>query len=99
MDTTEVGKALLTSREWECIRTPKYASVNAFGDWRSKIYQIPLDPGWVAEGLLVALGLTAIVHALSDSVPVSLILLIPYTVAQAFTLIMTALQSRRGRPS
>jgi cellulose synthase/poly-beta-1,6-N-acetylglucosamine synthase-like glycosyltransferase len=99
MNTIEAGKALLTSREWEFSRTPKYASLNNTGDWRSKIYQVPLDPGWAGEALIVALGLLAIIRAVSDSAPVSLILLVPYTSAYAFVLALTALQSRRGRQS
>ncbi len=99
MNTIDAGKALLTSREWEFNRTPKYASLNDTGDWRSKIYQVPLDPGWAGEVLVVALGLLAILRAVSDSATVSLILLVPYTSAYAFVLAMTALQSRRGRPS
>jgi cellulose synthase/poly-beta-1,6-N-acetylglucosamine synthase-like glycosyltransferase len=98
VNTIEAGKALLTNREWEFTRTPKYASSNDPGDWRSKIYQVPLEPGWSAEILLVALGMAAIVHAFSDSAAVSLILLVPYTGAYAFIFVMTALQSRRGRP-
>ncbi len=98
VNTIESGKALLTSREWEFTRTPKYASSNAASDWRSKIYQVPLDPGWLAEVLVVTLGIAAIAHAVSDSATVSLILLVPYTGAYAFILAMTALQSRRGRP-
>jgi len=96
VNTIEAGKALLTTREWEFTRTPKYASLNDFEDWRSKIYQVPLDLGWAAEVLLVALGLAAIIHAASDSATVSLVLLVPYTGACAFILAMTALQSRRG---
>lgn len=99
VNTIEAGKALLTSREWEFSRTPKYASSNDQGEWRSKIYQVPLDPGWSVEVLLVALGTVAIAHALSDSATASLILLVPYTGAYAFILAMTALQSRRGRRS
>lgn len=99
VNTVEAGKALLTSREWEFTRTPKYAGLNDFAGWRSKTYQVPLDLGGVAEVLLVALGLVAIRHAMSDSATLSLVLLIPYTGAYAFVLAMTALQSRRGRPS
>jgi cellulose synthase/poly-beta-1,6-N-acetylglucosamine synthase-like glycosyltransferase len=99
VNTIEAGKALLTSREWEFTRTPKYASSNDPGDWRSKIYQVPLEPEWLAEVLLVLLGMAAIAHALSDSATLSLVLLVPYTGAYAFILAMTALQSRRGRPS
>ncbi len=98
VNTIEAGKALLTSREWEFTRTPKYASSNDPSDWRSKVYQVPLDPGWLAEVLVAALGIAAIVHAVSDSATVSLVLLVPYTGAYAFILAMTALQSRRGRP-
>jgi cellulose synthase/poly-beta-1,6-N-acetylglucosamine synthase-like glycosyltransferase len=98
-NTIEAGKGLLTSHEWEFTRTPKYASLNDFGGWRSKVYQVPLDLEWAAEVLLVALGLTAIFHAVSDFAPVSLVLLVPYTGAYAFIVAMTALQSRRGRLS
>jgi hypothetical protein len=98
-NTVEAGKALLTRREWEFTRTPKYAGLKDRGAWRSKIYQVPLDLGWAAEGLLVVLGLVAILHAVSDSATLSLLLLIPYTSAYAFVLALTALQSRRGQLS
>jgi cellulose synthase/poly-beta-1,6-N-acetylglucosamine synthase-like glycosyltransferase len=99
VNTIAAAKALLTRREWEFTRTPKYASLNDSGDWRSKVYQVPLDREWAGEILVAGLGLVAIFHAISDSALVSLILLVPYTSAYAFILAMTALQSRRGRTS
>lgn len=70
--------------------------MNDFEDWQSRIRTVPLDLGWGAEVLLVALGVAAIIHAVSDSTAVSLVLLVSCAGAYAFILAMTALESRRG---
>ena len=42
-NTIEAAKALLTNREWEFKRTPKYANMKDKEGWRTRSYQVPLD--------------------------------------------------------
>jgi hypothetical protein len=99
VNTIEPGKALLTTREWGLTDTPKDPSLKDLEDWHSKIYSVSLDLRWVAGVLLLSIGFAAIIHPVSDSAAVSLVLLVPCTAAYAFILAMTALESRRGHLS
>jgi cellulose synthase/poly-beta-1,6-N-acetylglucosamine synthase-like glycosyltransferase len=94
-NTIEAGKALLTDRDWVFKRTPKYAVETGADEWRSRRYQVPLDRMAVLELMLVILGGTAMVFAISRSNFVVLLILIPYTLAYAFVLFLTVWQSQQ----
>jgi cellulose synthase/poly-beta-1,6-N-acetylglucosamine synthase-like glycosyltransferase len=93
-NTIEAGKALLTNRNWAFARTPKYATIDNRGEWKTKQYQVPLNLGWVLELALVLLGGAAINFAVRHSNFGILLFLVPYTSAYAFVFSLTILQSR-----
>jgi cellulose synthase/poly-beta-1,6-N-acetylglucosamine synthase-like glycosyltransferase len=66
-NTVEAGKALLSRRLWEFVRTPKYALSDAADGWKEKKYQVSLH----GTGLFVAtsaiLGIASIVVAIRGS--------------------------------
>lgn len=93
-NTIEAGKALLTSRNWAFARTPKYATIDNRGEWKTKQYQVPLNLGWVLELALVVFGGVAIGFAVRHSNFGILLFLVPYTSAYAFVFSLTILQSR-----
>jgi cellulose synthase/poly-beta-1,6-N-acetylglucosamine synthase-like glycosyltransferase len=98
-NTIEAGKALLTNRDWVFKRTPKYAVESGKEEWRSRRYQVPLDLTAFMELLLVLSGVIAMAYAISRSNFVVLIILVPYTLAYAFVLVMTVWQSQQERAS
>ena len=93
-NTIEAIKALLTNRQWEFKRTPKYASMKDKQGWRDHSYQVPLDFVFVLEICSVILGLIAILMAIIQGQYFILIILIPYTLAYAFIAYLTLTQSR-----
>jgi cellulose synthase/poly-beta-1,6-N-acetylglucosamine synthase-like glycosyltransferase len=93
-NTIEAGKALLSNRNWAFARTPKYATLETGGEWRTKQYQTPLDYVWILEFSLIALGGIAIGFAIRQLNFGILLFLIPYTSAYAFVFLLTILQSR-----
>ena len=96
-NSIEAGKALLTNRDWEFKRTPKYADLNHNGDWKSRKYQIPLDFTWILELILSLLGVITIGYAILHSNIGALSILIPYTTAYAFVFTLTIVQSRKEK--
>jgi hypothetical protein len=93
-NTIEVGKALLTNKQWEFKRTPKYAIQFGKETWQDKGYQVPLDLVSLLEFVLVCLGIISIILSIWDSNFGILVILVPYTVAYAFVFALTILQSR-----
>ena len=93
-NTIEAGKALLTNRKWAFARTPKYATTDNKGEWKTKQYQVPLNPTWLLEFGLVVLGALAVDYAARHSNFGILLFLVPYTSAYAFVFSLTILQSR-----
>ena len=93
-NTIEAIKALLTNRQWEFNRTPKYASLKGKQGWRSRRYQVPLDFVFLLELASAALGLVAVTIAILHSHYSVLILLVPYTSAYIFITLFTYMQSQ-----
>ncbi|MGE5123703.1 MAG: glycosyltransferase family 2 protein [Acidobacteriaceae bacterium] len=93
-NTIEAIKALLTNRQWEFKRTPKYANLITKEGWRNRKYQVPLDFLFLLEFFSAVLGLTAITIASLNSHFWVLVLLVPYTAAYIFITILTYRQSR-----
>jgi hypothetical protein len=93
-NTIEAIKALLTNRQWEFKRTPKYSSMKDKGGWRKHSYQVPLDLIFLLELCSVILGLIAISMAFIQGQYFVLIILIPYTLAYAFIALLTLTQSQ-----
>jgi cellulose synthase/poly-beta-1,6-N-acetylglucosamine synthase-like glycosyltransferase len=93
-NSVEAIKALLTNRQWEFKRTPKYAMVKDKGGWQTHSYQIPLDFVFVLELASVLLGLIATTVAFMHAHYAVLAILIPYTVSYLFISILTFQQSR-----
>jgi cellulose synthase/poly-beta-1,6-N-acetylglucosamine synthase-like glycosyltransferase len=98
-NTIEAGKALLTNHNWAFARTPKYATVQNKGDWKTKNYQTPLDFVWALELALVILGGATIGFSIRHSNFGILLFLFPYTAAYAFVFALTIIQSRKGKIS
>jgi cellulose synthase/poly-beta-1,6-N-acetylglucosamine synthase-like glycosyltransferase len=98
-NTIEAGKALLTNRNWEFSRTPKYANLINEQDWKMRKYQIPLDFTWILEFSLICLGGIAIGIATLHSNIGGLLILVPCTVAYAFVFFLTIIQSRKEKAS
>ena len=96
-NTIEAGKGLLTNRNWAFARTPKYATMQNEGEWRTKKYQTPLDFVWVLELALIVLGGITIGFAVRHSNFGILLFLAPYTAAYAFVFSLTIIQSRKER--
>ena len=93
-NTREAGKALLSNRNWEFRRTPKYADLQNRQEWRTKRYQTSMDPLWMAELLFILMGLLAIGSAIRVSNFPVLLILVPFTLSYCFVLLFSALQSR-----
>lgn len=96
-NTIEAGKALLTNRPWDFVRTPKYAEVQSEQDRKKRKYQVSLDYSWLLEFGLIVLGSLAIVESIQEKNYVSLATLIPYTAAFLFVFVLTFFQSRKPR--
>jgi len=96
-NTREAGKALLSNRIWEFIRTPKYADLQNKQDWRTRRYQSSMDPIWMAEVLFILLGLLAIGFAIHYSNLSVLLILVPFTLSYGFVLLFSILQSRNAK--
>lgn len=94
-NTIEVGKALLTNRNWSFSRTPKYAIQRNKEAWRDKRYQVPLDFVAFLELALVCLGGISIGFSVLSSNYGVLLILIPFTAAFTFVFLLTILQSRQ----
>ena len=92
-----VGKALFTTRPWEWTRTPKYAHLRNRRDWQESRYQIPLDPLWMWELVLVTAGAWAIRNSLRTSNFTALLILVPFTISYGFVLLFSILQSRKAK--
>jgi hypothetical protein len=93
----EAGKALFSNRNWEFKRTPKYADLNNRQEWRSRRYQISIDPLWVAELLFTLLGIVSIGMAIHVSNYSVLMILVPFTISYAIVLWLTLQQSRKSQ--
>ena len=98
-NTIEAGKALLTNRNWAFARTPKYASMQHEGEWKTKKYQTPLDFVWALELALIVFGGITIGFAVRHSNFGILLFLAPYTAAYAFVFSLTIIQSRKEKAS
>jgi cellulose synthase/poly-beta-1,6-N-acetylglucosamine synthase-like glycosyltransferase len=98
-NTIEAIKALLTNRQWEFKRTPKYANVRDEEGVRNRRYQVPLDFVFLLELASVCLGLIATIVAILRAHYFVLVILIPYTIAYLFITIMTFRQSRPQAPT
>lgn len=92
-NTVEAVKALLTNRNWEFKRTPKYAHIHG-RDWQSRSYQVPLDFVFLLEIASVCLGMVAITFAIQHNHYAVLAILVPYTTSYIFISTLTFLQSR-----
>ena len=95
-NTIEAGKALLSNQSWAFRRTPKYALQHDKERWQTKKYQVPLDFMWALELILVSLGIFSIADAIWRVNYDMLVILIPYTIAYAFVVVLTAWQSQSG---
>jgi cellulose synthase/poly-beta-1,6-N-acetylglucosamine synthase-like glycosyltransferase len=93
-NTIEAVKALLTNRQWEFKRTPKYAITRENQGWQTQRYQVPLDFVFLLELASVVLGVIATVIALMHAYFWVLVILIPYTASYIFIAILTFHQSR-----
>jgi cellulose synthase/poly-beta-1,6-N-acetylglucosamine synthase-like glycosyltransferase len=93
-NTIEIGKGLLTKRNWAFKRTPKYAIECNEGEWQGKRYQVAMDYVCLLELAFVTLGSSAIGYAIWRSNLGALLVLVPFTIAYAFVTILTILQSR-----
>jgi cellulose synthase/poly-beta-1,6-N-acetylglucosamine synthase-like glycosyltransferase len=96
-NTREAIKALFTNRIWDFSRTPKYADLQNQQEWRTRRYQIPLDPLWMAELLFMIIGLLAIISAFKTMNYSVLLILVPFTVGYAFVLSLSILQSGKSK--
>jgi cellulose synthase/poly-beta-1,6-N-acetylglucosamine synthase-like glycosyltransferase len=94
-NSVEAGKALFTRRSWNFMRTPKYDVHHGSDKWRDKRYQVALDPVWLVELAVVSLGLTSIGYSISYSNYGVLVILVPFTMAYSFVLLLTVFQSRQ----
>jgi cellulose synthase/poly-beta-1,6-N-acetylglucosamine synthase-like glycosyltransferase len=92
----EAGKALFSNRNWEFKRTPKYADLNNRQEWRSRRYQISIDPLWMAELLFTLVGMVSIGMAIHVSNYSVLMILVPFTISYAIVLWLTLQQSRKS---
>ncbi len=93
-NTVEAVKALLTNRQWEFKRTPKYANVRDKEGWRDRSYQVPLDFVFLLELASVCLGIIATIIAIMHAHYWVLAILIPYTTSYIFISFLTFQQSR-----
>jgi cellulose synthase/poly-beta-1,6-N-acetylglucosamine synthase-like glycosyltransferase len=93
-NTVEAFKALLTNRQWEFKRTPKYANVRDKEGWRDRSYQVPLDFVFLLELASVFLGIIATFMAIMRAHYFVLVILIPYTASYVFISFLTFQQSR-----
>jgi cellulose synthase/poly-beta-1,6-N-acetylglucosamine synthase-like glycosyltransferase len=98
-NTLEAGKALLSNRNWEFTRTPKYADLPSKAGWQSKRYQISLDGMWGVELAFACTGILAIAMAARQMNWPILVILVPITFAYASVSLLTILQSRRKKVS
>ena len=98
-NTIEAGKALLTNRNWAFARTPKYATMQNEGEWKTKKYQTPLNFVWALELALVIFGGITIGFSIWHSNFGILLFLVPYTAAYTFVFSLTILQSRKEKAS
>ena len=96
-NTLEAGKALLTNRNWEFSRTPKYAELHSGNEWKRKEYQVSLDFVWVLELAMICLGGITIGFAAWHANLGVILFLIPYVAAYTFVFSLTIIQSRKGR--
>jgi cellulose synthase/poly-beta-1,6-N-acetylglucosamine synthase-like glycosyltransferase len=96
-NTLEAIKALFSNRIWDFNRTPKYADLQDQQDWRTRTYQVQLDPLWAAELIFMALGLLAIFSAFRASNFSVLLILVPFTISYAFVFLLSILQSRKAK--
>ncbi len=94
-NTIEAGKALFTKRSWVFKRTPKYAVQYGEDNWRDKRYQVALDFVWLVELAFVCLGIASIGSSVLSSNYGVLVILVPFTTAYTFVLLLTILQSRQ----
>lgn len=90
----EAYRALFMERNWEFVRTPKYADLEKSDAWESRIYQVPLDRMWYLELAFVILGVgsSAICVIFSNMGP--LMFLVPSTSAYGYFLWMMLKQSK-----
>ncbi len=93
-NTVEAAKALLTNRQWEFKRTPKYAIMKDKEGWRTHSYQVPLDFVFLLELASVVLGLFATAMAIMHAHYAVLAILIPYTASYIFISVLTFQQSQ-----
>jgi cellulose synthase/poly-beta-1,6-N-acetylglucosamine synthase-like glycosyltransferase len=93
-NTLEAGKALFSNKVWAFARTPKYAAVRNKAGWRTRNYQISLDPMWIVDLAFSGLGIMTIVYALMQSNYFPIFFIIPFTIAYLCILSLTLIQSK-----
>ncbi len=92
-NTVEAGKALLSRRAWEFVRTPKYALRRATDRWKGKSYQASLRSLCLLEAASAILGTVSIVAAALGSGPGLVPILAVYTASFSFLAVLGWLQS------
>lgn len=92
--TLDAGRALFTRRNWEFIRTPKYADLQNGNELKRRNYQVSVKTHWIFELLLMLLGLWAIASAVAVNNLSVLILLVPFTIGYGFVFLFSLMQSQ-----
>ncbi len=92
----EAVKALFSNRNWEFKRTPKYADLKNKQEWRSKHYQLSIDPLWMTELIFTVVGIFTIGVAIHVSNYSVLMILVPFTISYGIVLWLTLQQSRKA---
>jgi cellulose synthase/poly-beta-1,6-N-acetylglucosamine synthase-like glycosyltransferase len=93
-NSREAVKGMFTNHPLEFTRTPKYADLHLKQEWRSKNYQVPFDPIWIAEFVFAILGFWSIGRAIQQQDYAVLVILILFTISYSFVFIFSILQSR-----
>ena len=96
-NTRAAGKALLSNRSWEFQRTPKYAHLKNKLEYRTRSYQVPMDPVWLAELIFTLMGLLSTGMALRDGNYPVLLVLVPFTISFGFVCLLSIRESGKAR--
>lgn len=96
-NTLEIAKGVLTDRNWEFVRTPKYATLEDETGWKKKKYQASRNRMWMLEFFFSFLGLLSITVALVHANFGALLVLVPFTAAYCFIFLQTIRQSRQPK--
>ncbi|MDG7022196.1 MAG: hypothetical protein JRN07_02215, partial [Nitrososphaerota archaeon] len=84
---------LLSSKTGVFLRTPKYAITSKDGSWRGKKYQLPLNRETVFETIASAVGVVALVYAVTENNLGIIPILAVYVAGYLLVLVMTFSQS------